>query len=113
LTANTATTSTDTTFATSTTQTIAATTTTATPDTSTVASTSIPAATSTGTVADQISALENAYYQSTGHYLQVLPGNILPSYETGTVSADLGSTIPANARVDIYDAPSGKGFQIT
>ena len=36
-------------------------------------------------------------------------GNILPSYETGTVSADLGSTIPANARVDIYDAPNGKG----
>jgi len=113
VTVDTATTSIDITFATSTTQTVAATTTTATPDTSTDASTSIPAATSTGTVADQISALENTYYQANGVYLQVLPGNILPSYETGTVTADLGSAIPDNVRVDIYDAPGGKGFQVT
>ena len=39
--------------------------------------------------------------------------NRLPSYESGSVADDLGTALPNNVRVDIYDAPTVKGFQIS
>ena len=60
-----------------------------------------------------ISSLEDSYFGQHNKYLQILPGNALPDYESGTVAEKLGATIPADARVDVYEAPGGKGYQIT
>jgi hypothetical protein len=38
--------------------------------------------------------------QKGGNYLQVLPGDKLPPYETGSVSDNLGADVPTNIRVD-------------
>src|SRR5580704_19206789 len=51
--------------------------------------------------------------QKGGNYLQVLPGDKLPPYETGSVSDNLGADVPTNIRVDVYAAPNGDGYQIT
>ena len=71
------------------------------------------ATSTTSTVAEDVSALENSYFQKNGKYLQVLPNNQLPDYESGTVSDKLGATIPSDARVDIYTGPKGSGYQVT
>jgi len=78
-------------------------------------STATSATTSSITVAtrDSIAGLEETYRRQTGKYLQIQPGNVLPPYESGTVSEKLGNTIPDNARVDIYEAPGGTGYQIS
>src|SRR3989344_3383535 len=39
---------------------------------------------STPATAQGVSALEDAYFQKNGKYLQVIPGNQLPEYESGT-----------------------------
>ncbi|HEY4516867.1 MAG TPA: hypothetical protein VJG64_02875 [Candidatus Paceibacterota bacterium] len=78
----------------------------------------IALASSTSPVADpdafsaRIKTLEDTYYLQHGTYLQILYGNLLPTYESGTVAEKLGETIPDNMRVDIYEAPSGPGYQI-
>ena len=60
-----------------------------------------------------ISALQDAYFEKNGKYLQVLPSGDLPDYESGTVAEKLGAGIPAGARVDVYESPEGFGYQIT
>jgi len=64
-------------------------------------------------VADEIANLEETYRRQTGRYLQIMPGNRLPTYETGSVTEKLGKNIPDNVRVDIYEAPGGFGYQIS
>ncbi|OGG50463.1 hypothetical protein A2763_01670 [Candidatus Kaiserbacteria bacterium RIFCSPHIGHO2_01_FULL_54_36] len=87
---------------------------------SAAAATSPPAATTTpaspittSTTVEDISALQESYYQKSGKYLQILPGNQLPEYESGTVAEKLGANVPADVRVDVYAGPQGKGYQIT
>ena len=65
------------------------------------------------TTVEQISTLEESYFVKNGKYLQVMPGNKLPGYESGTVIGKLGKNIPAGARVDVYDGPKGLGYLIT
>lgn len=62
---------------------------------------------------DEIAGLEETYRRQTGKYLQIQPGNALPAYESGSVSEKLGKTIPDNMRIDVYEAPQGRGYQIT
>jgi hypothetical protein len=64
------------------------------------------------TVVAEVAALQDAYFQETGGYLQVLPGNGLPTYETGTVAEKLGKNVADDAWVHIYEAPAGKGYQV-
>jgi len=47
-----------------------------------------------------------------GRYLQVMPGNTLPSYESGSVQAKFGKALPENIRIDVYTSPHGQGYQI-
>lgn len=56
--------------------------------------------------------LEEAYFAKTGKYLQVLPNNKLPHYESGKTKDKLGKDLPANAIVNVYDGPGGKGYQV-
>ena len=90
-----------------------------------VASTSTPNATSAVVVEEvntieaistmsyeEIAPAEEEYFAKQGKYLQVLAGNRLPHYERGTVAQKLGQNIPADAHVDIYEGPHGKGFMI-
>ncbi len=63
--------------------------------------------------AKDIPALEDSYFGQHGKYLQILPGNQLPDYETGTVSQKLGTNIDAGIRVDVYVSPHGHGYQVT
>jgi cytoskeletal protein RodZ len=64
------------------------------------------------TVTAEVSALQEAYYEKTGSYLQVMRGNGLPSYESGAVSEKLGKDISTDAWVHVYEAPAGKGYQV-
>jgi hypothetical protein len=64
-------------------------------------------------IAQAIAQLEADHFQKTGKYLQVLPDNQLPEYESGSVAERLGTPINANARVDVYESPKGAGYQIT
>jgi len=77
-----------------------------------VPSEEITDAPSPSTVAADVSALQDAYFQQTGSYLQILRGNGLPTYETGTVSEKLGENIPNDGWVHVYEAPGGKGYQV-
>ncbi len=60
-----------------------------------------------------VALLEESYFVNHNKYLQILPDNQLPDYESGTVAEKLGSTIPANMRVDVYESPAGHGYQIS
>lgn len=60
----------------------------------------------------EISNLEDQYMQKTGKYLQIIAGNQLPTYESGSVAGKLGKNIPDDVNVDVYEAVSGKGYQI-
>lgn len=63
---------------------------------------------------NEVILAEETYYQINGKYLQILPGNNLPHYETGTVSGKLGKNVPANVRIDVYETFDGKrGYQIS
>lgn len=66
----------------------------------------------TSTDISDIPNLETTYRQEHGRYLQVLIGNELPAYESGTVEEKFGTTIPDNVWIDVYDSPAGKGYQI-
>jgi len=59
-----------------------------------------------------IATLQDSYFEKTGSYLQILPGNQLPEYEDGSVSQKLGGTLPSDAYVHVYESPKGKGYQI-
>ena len=56
--------------------------------------------------------LEQDYFVTNGKYLQVQKNNQLPEYETGTVRGKLGRNIDPDCRVDVYEGPKGKGFQV-
>ena len=45
-------------------------------------------------------------------YLQVMPGNTLPSTESGSVQSKFGKALAENIRIDVYKSPHGKGYQI-
>lgn len=62
--------------------------------------------------AQDIASLEDSYFAKNGKYLQIIPGNLLPDYETGTVIEKLGANIPADARVNVYESPKGFGYQV-
>jgi hypothetical protein len=64
------------------------------------------------TVTADVAGLEDAYFQKTGSYLQILRGNGLPTYESGTIVEKLGKDVPADAWVHVYEAPGGKGYQV-
>jgi len=66
----------------------------------------------TATAVAEVSGLEQEYMSKYGRYLQVMPGNTLPSYESGSVQAKFGKTIPESVRIDVYESPHGKGYQI-
>jgi hypothetical protein len=59
-----------------------------------------------------IAALQDAYFNEHESYLQILSGNHLPDYETGTVAEKLGQTIDPGTHVDVYENVYGKGYQI-
>jgi len=62
---------------------------------------------------DEIITAEENYFKANGKYLQVLPGNKLPHYETGTVKDKLGKDVPLNIRIDVYETWDKKrGYQI-
>jgi hypothetical protein len=83
------------------------------PDTSVETSTETAAAKSDkAEVMADVSTLEENYYQETGSYLQILRGNGLPTYETGTVAQKLGKGVHEDAWVHVYEAPGGKGYQV-
>lgn len=64
--------------------------------------------------ADDITAAETAYHDTTGKYLQVLPNNKAPAYEQGTTKEKLGKDLPANYRVDVYETPKGEhGYAVS
>jgi hypothetical protein len=60
-----------------------------------------------------IMTLEQQYMSKYGRYLQVIPGNTLPSTESGSVQSKFGKALPENIRIDVYESPHGKGYQIT
>lgn len=60
-----------------------------------------------------VTALEEGYFAKNGRYLQVIPGNKLPEYESGTVAEKLGANIPSGVRVDVYEGPKGFGYSVT
>jgi hypothetical protein len=59
-----------------------------------------------------IASLEQEYMSKYGRYLQVMPGNTLPSTESGSVQSKFGKALPENIRIDVYESPHGKGYQI-
>lgn len=61
----------------------------------------------------EVSALEDAYFARFGRYLQIMPGNRLPKYPSASVADALGVNLPADMRVDVYENPTGIGYQIS
>jgi hypothetical protein len=61
-------------------------------------------------IIEEIAELEDAYYGIHGRYLQVMRNNVLPHYESGSVAEKLGKNIAADAHVDVYDGPRGRGY---
>ena len=41
-----------------------------------------------------------------------MPGNTLPSTESGSLQSKFGKALPENVRIDVYELPHGKGYQI-
>jgi len=60
---------------------------------------------------NEIVSAENAYYAKYGKYLQVMLGNKLPHYETGTIKEKLGKNVPANIVIDVYETVGGENYQ--
>jgi hypothetical protein len=60
----------------------------------------------------EIATLEQEYMAKYGRFLQVMPGNTLPSTESGSVQSKFGKALPENIRIDVYESPHGKGYQI-
>lgn len=67
----------------------------------------------TNLTASSLATAEDVYFQANGKYLQVRSDGSLPPYETGTASAKLGGNVPPGARVDVYVAKGGPGYQTT
>ncbi len=66
------------------------------------------AAFSLGQAPSDITAMEEQYFATHGHYLQVEPHNKKPEYTPDT----LPSAIPDNVRIDVYEANEGHGYQV-
>ena len=62
------------------------------------------------TAVTDVAIKQEEYRQKNGSYMQVAEGNKLPEGEIGTVIEKLGIDSPY--RVDVYEAPEGKGYQI-
>jgi hypothetical protein len=45
--------------------------------------------------------LEQEYMAKYGRYLQVMPGNTLPSTESGSRQSKFGEALPENMRIDV------------
>jgi hypothetical protein len=57
-------------------------------------------------------ALEQEHIGRYGRYLQVMPGNTLPSTESGSVQSKFGKALPENIRIDVYNSAHGVAYQI-
>ena len=62
--------------------------------------------------ATEVAQAQETYKLQTGRYLQVLKGNVLPHYETGTVSGKLGKNLPDTMLVNVYEIDGQLGFEI-
>lgn len=63
-------------------------------------------------VIDDITADQEKYFAEHGEYLPILPnGKLLPG-KAGSVAEKLGRDIPADAFVEVYDGPRGKGYRV-
>ena len=61
-----------------------------------------------------VATAEDAYFAANGKYFQVLPNNQIPPYESGTVTAAIGGTLPdPTYSVNTYEGPRGKGYFVT
>lgn len=63
-------------------------------------------------VETEVSSLQDSYFDETGKYLQVLKGNRLPTYESGSVEEKLGQPIDNSVEVNVYEGPLGKGYSM-
>ena len=55
---------------------------------------------------------QEAYFQTHGKYLQIIPDNRLPHYESGTIAGKLGKTVAPGWKVHVYVTPKGEhGWQ--
>lgn len=66
------------------------------------------------TVKTDIAVEQEAYFQRTGEYMQVLEGNRLPTdTKARGVETELGRTLPEDYRVDVFEKPDGtKGYTV-
>lgn len=62
---------------------------------------------------EEISVLQEAYFNKNGEYLQVQQENKLPPSKEGVISDYLSEPIPTNYKIDVYESNLGKGYQIT
>ncbi len=61
-----------------------------------------------------VATAEDAYFAANGKYFQILPNNQVPSYESGTVTAAIGATLPdPTYSVNTYSGPKGNGYFVT
>ena len=42
-----------------------------------------------------------------------MPGNTLPSTESGSVQSKFGKALPEHIRIDVYEGPHGRGYEIS
>lgn len=61
---------------------------------------------------NRIITLQENYKATNGRYLQILEGNKLPHYETGTILNKLGEELPEGVSINIYEGEDGNGYQI-
>jgi hypothetical protein len=55
---------------------------------------------------------QSTFYDKKGRYLQILEGGRLPEYESGDLQTDFDTSSLGHISVNVYDGPSGKGFQV-
>ena len=61
----------------------------------------------------ELQAAEDAYFQKTGEYFQVLPGDAVPQGKDKTTDTALGKHVLPEMSVDVFDYPDGsKGYEI-
>lgn len=60
-----------------------------------------------------ITAIEEAYFQQKGKYVQVLPGNIITDPTTGSVTQIFGKDLPPGFWINSYTGPNGKGYVVS
>ena len=55
----------------------------------------------------ELQAAEDAYFQKTGEYFQVLPGDAVPQGKDKTTDTALGKHVLPEMSVDVFDYPDG------